>query len=119
MAKRKTLSPKQRAALELMVSGKGYTDTKIAELVGVNRRSIYEWKTYESHKLFQDELKRLEDERFSALIDAAKESAMDLLKERNPKITEFILKNAGYNPAISMDVDLTADINITIDEDDD
>jgi hypothetical protein len=49
-----------------------------------------------------------------ALVDAARESAMRLVKADNQKMTEFVLKNEGYNPTQKVEADISTDIVINI-----
>lgn len=110
------LTDKQMKALELLTCGKGLTYTAIAEEVGVDRRTIHRWLNESQFVSFQEELKRINDERWSSLVDAARASAARLVEKDNQKMVEFILKNEGYNPTTKVEADLNTDINITIGE---
>lgn len=109
------LSDKQMKALELLTSGRGMTYKAIAEEVGIGRTTLWEWLNDERCRTFQDELKRLNDERWNSLVDAARASALRLVQKDNQKMVEFILKNEGYNPTQKVEADLHTDINIVID----
>lgn len=115
MAK-KQLTDKQIKALELLTSGRGLTYTAIAEEVGVNRKTLWEWLNTPQYVSFQEEHKRINDERWMNLVDAARASAARLVEKDNQKMVEFILKNEGYNPTQKVEADLHTDINITIEE---
>lgn len=65
---------------------------------------------------FQDELKRINDERWKSLVDAARESAARLVKNDNQKMVEFVLKNEGYNPTQKVEADINTNIVINIEE---
>lgn len=117
MAKQKRLTEKQRMALELMTSGLGMSYKNIAEAVGVNQRTLYEWRTSSDFVHFQEELQRINDERWACLADAARASAMRLIMSDNQKMTEFVLKNEGYNPTQKVEADIKTDIVINIDDD--
>lgn len=110
------LTDKQIKALELLTSGKGLTYTAIAKEVGVDRKTIWSWLNAPQFSSFQEELKRLNDERWSSLVDAARASAARLVEKDNQKMVEFILKYEGYNPTQKIEADLNTDINITIGE---
>lgn len=112
----KELNDKQMLALELLTSGKGLSYKAICEQVGIDARTLYRWRHESEFVHFQTELKRLEDERWLAIVDAAKASAMRLVEGDNPKMTEFILKNAGYNPTTKVEADVNTSININIEE---
>ena len=112
--KQKKLTAKQRTALEMLTCGKGYTYKEIAEQVGVNPKTLWEWRNRPEYVMFQDELQRLNDIRWQAAEDAARQAAIDLCKEKNQKMVEFVLKNAGYNPTQKVEADINQDIVISI-----
>jgi primosomal protein N' len=111
-----SITKKQRIALELLTSGRGMTFKEIAEEVGVNPKTLWEWRNSPEYVMFQDELKRLNDIRWQAAEDAARESAIRLCKDGNQKMVEFVLKNAGYNPTQKVEADISTDIQINIEE---
>ena len=112
----KELTDKQLKALELLTCGKGLTYKAIAEEVGVNPKTLWDWRHEPAFTHFQQELKRIEDERWLAIVDAAKASAMRLVDADNPKMTEFVLKNAGYNPTTKIDAEVSQEVVINIGE---
>ena len=114
MAKR--LTEKQRMAVELMTSGLGMKYKEIAEAVGVNLRTLYAWRNEPDYSHFQEELQRINDERWACLADAARASAMRLLLADNEKMTEFVLKNEGYNPTQKVEAEVKTDIIINLDD---
>jgi predicted DNA-binding protein (UPF0251 family) len=117
MAKRNNrLSDKQLKALELLTCGKGLTYTQIAEEVGVRRETLWRWLNEQQFATFQEEHKRLNDERWMCLVDVARASAQRLVEKDNQRMVEFILKNEGYNPTQKVEADLHTDIVINIDE---
>ena len=112
----KKLTDKQIKALELLTCGKGMTYTAIAAEVGVNRRTLYEWINEPQFLSFQEELERINNERWKALADAARASALRLIEKDNQKMVEFVLKNEGYNPTQKVEADLHTDIVLNIEE---
>jgi predicted DNA-binding protein (UPF0251 family) len=114
--KNKGLSDKQLKALELLTCGKGLTYTAIAEEIGVRRETLWRWLNEQQFATFQEEYKRLNDERWKTLVDAARASAMRLVEKDNQRMVEFVLKNEGYNPTQKVEADLHTDIVINIDE---
>lgn len=109
------LTDKQIKALELLTCGEGLTYTAIAEEVGVRRETLWRWLNEQQYATFQEEYKKLNDERWKTLVDAARASALRLVQKDNQKMVEFVLKNEGYNPTQKVEADLHTDINIVID----
>lgn len=110
----KQLTDKQMLALELLTCGKGLSYKAICEEVGIDQATLYRWRTSQDFAHFQDELKRINDERWLATVDAARQAAFRLCAKDNQKMVEFILKNEGYNPTTKVEADLNTDININI-----
>ena len=116
MAKDKNshLTPKQKVALELLTSGKGMTYKEIAAAVPCNPKTLYDWQHNPEYTLFQQELKKLNDEKWMATVEAAREAALQLCKDKNQKMVEFVLKNEGYNPTQKVEADVRDEQTITI-----
>jgi transposase len=112
----KELTDKQIKALELLTSGRGLTYTAVAAEVGVTRKTIYQWLNDTQNVTFQQELERINNERWKAIADAARASALRLIEKDNQKMVEFVLKNEGYNPCTKVEAELHNDINIIIEE---
>ena len=108
------INKKQRIALELLTSGRGMTYREIAETAEVNEKTLWRWRNEPEYAEFQEELKRLNDIRWQAAEDAARESAIRLCKEGNQKMVQFVLQNAGYNPTQKVEADVKSDIIINI-----
>ncbi len=115
------LNPKQLKALELLTCGKGLTYKEIAEEVGVTPKTIWYWRyeNTENSKEFQEELKRLNEDRWMAAVDAARQGAVNLCKDGNARMIEFVLKNEGFNPTQKVEADLSSTITINIGEGED
>ena len=90
---------------------------EIAARVNVNPKTLWDWRNEPAFTQFQEELKRLNDERWFALVDAARAAAYRLVNNDNQKMVEFVLKNEGYNPTQKIEADVNTDIVITIGED--
>lgn len=103
-------------ALELLTSGKGMTYKQICEAVGIDQSNLYRWRTSQEFAHFQEELKKLNDERWLATVDAARQGALKLCMDGNQKMIEFILKNDGLNPTQKVEADISSNIVINIDE---
>ena len=108
------LSPKQMKALELLTCGKGLTYKVIAEEVDVSPKTLWNWRYGKDFTEFQEELKKLNDDRWMAAVDAAREGAISLCRDGNQKMIEFVLKNEGFNPTQKVEADLSSTITINI-----
>lgn len=108
------LSPKQQKALELLTCGQGLTYGEIARQVGCDVSTLREWRNGEGFQEFKSELKRLNDIRWQAAEDAARQGAINLCKDGNQKMIEFVLKNVGYNPTQKVEADVSSTITINI-----
>lgn len=123
MARRKSseLNAKQRKALELLINS-NMTYNQIAEEVGVNRKTLWDWRNEPQYTAFQAEYKRLKDEQWLATVEIARRSAMKLCADGNQRMVEFILKNDGLNPTQKVDVDADVRAQVVfvddLDEDD-
>lgn len=79
----------------------------------------------QQYATFQQELQRINDERWKATVDAARAAAMRLVNNDNQKMVEFVLRTGGINPAtkVEADVDVSAqvvfidDMKVEADED--
>lgn len=110
------LNNKQRKAIELLTSGQGLTLKQVAEGAGVSPKTLWNWRNGNEFTEFQEELAKINNERWQAAVDAARQGAIDLCKSGNQKMIEFVLKNEGYNPTQKVEADISTDINITIEE---
>lgn len=113
----KTLNKKQRMAIELLTSGRGMTYKEIAAEVGVNPKTLWDWRNLPDYTHFQDELKRINDARWDATVDAARDAAIRLCKEGKADFVKFVLQNAGYNPTQKVEADIHTDIIINLEDD--
>jgi hypothetical protein len=114
--KQKRLTDKQKRALEMLTSGVGYTYKQIGEEIQVDQKTLWNWRNSPDFSHFQDELKRLNDIRWQAAEDAAREGCIMLCREGNQKMIEFVLKNAGYNPTQKVEAEVSTNITINIGE---
>ena len=110
------LNKKQRLALELLTNGEGMSYKEIAEQVGISPKTLWNWRCGNDFTEFQAELKKINDERWLATIDVAREAAIRLCKEGKTEMVKFVLQNAGYNPTQKVEADLHTDIVINIEE---
>lgn len=112
----KTLTNKQKLAIELLTSGRGMSLKQVAEEVGVNPKTLWSWRNEPEYVMFQEEIKRINDARWEATVDAAREAAVKLCREGKSEFVKFVLQNAGYNPTQKVEADVHNDIIINIEE---
>lgn len=110
------LSVKQKKAIELLTSGEGYTLKEVAELANVSPKTLWNWRNGNDFTEFQEELTKINDERWKAAVDAARAGAIKLCKDGNQKMIQFVLQNEGYNPTQKVEANVQTDIEITIEE---
>ena len=110
------LKPKQKKALELLTCGLGLSYEEIARQCEITSKTLWSWRNSKEFTEFQDELKRLNDIRWQAAEDAAREGAISLCREGNQKMIEFVMKNLGYNPSTKVEAEVNQTINISIEE---
>lgn len=116
MARQKRLNDKQQLALELLTCGKGMKYKDIADTVGIDVKQLWRWRNDPDFSLFQEELDRLNEQRWLATVDIAREAAAKLCAEGKTEMVKFVLQNAGYNPTQKVEADINTDINIVIEE---
>jgi hypothetical protein len=83
--------------------------------VQIDQKTLWNWRNSPDFSHFQEEFKRLNDERWLATVDAARQGALKLCMDGNQKMIEFILKNDGLNPTQKVEADINTDIVINID----
>ena len=110
------ISQKQKIALELLTSGEGMSLKEIAEAVGVTPKTLWNWRNGNDFTEFQEELAKLNTQRWQAAEDAARAGAIRLCKDGNQKMIQFVLQNCGFNPTQKVEADLHTDIIINFDE---
>ena len=110
------LNKKQKLALELLTNGEGLSLKQVAEAIEINPKTLWRWRNEPEYALFQEELQRINDERWQATVDAAREATLRLCKADNAKFVQFVLQNAGYNPTQKVEAEMHTDIEINIEE---
>lgn len=112
----KELTEKQLLALELLTCGKGLRYKDIAEQVGVDVHTLWDWRKSPDFTHFQQRLEEINQERWIATVDAARQAALRLCEKDNQKMVEFVLRNEGLNPTTKVEADISTNIEINIEE---
>lgn len=110
----KELTDKQLLALELLTSGKGMKYKDICAACEIDHKTLWRWRNEPEFAHFQERLKQINDERWLATVDAAREAALRLCNEGKTDMVKFVLQNEGFNPAQKIEADVSTDINIVI-----
>lgn len=110
------LNKKQKIALELLTCGEGMSYKEIAEAAGVSPKTLWNWRNGNDFTEFQEELARLNEARWQATVDAAREAALRLCREGKADFVKFVLQNEGYNPTQKVEAEMHTDIEINIEE---
>ena len=108
------LKPKQRNCIEAMLANPTMSNEKLAELVGVNRNTISDWKR--NNKEFQEEYQKRLREVWEESEGIAVNTMRNLASEGSYQASKYILDSLGYAPAQKIEADINTDINITIGE---
>lgn len=110
------LNKKQKIALEMLTSGEGMSLKEVAAAAGITPKTLWNWRNSNDFTEFQEELKRINDERWEATVDAARAAALRLCMADNAKFVQFVLQNSGYNPTQKVEAELQTEIVINIEE---
>lgn len=106
------LKPKQIKLIEAIIANPSAPHTELAEIVGINRNTITQWKRNEEFKAaLAERLQEVwKDSEFIAVGTMRK-----LATEGDFKAAKYILDSLGYAPAQRIEADLNSnDIKIII-----
>lgn len=107
------LKNKQLDLIEAIIANPSASNVKLAEMVGVNRNTITEWKRKPE---FNDALKKRLQEIWRDSEIIAVDTMRNLAIDGDFKAAKYILDNLGYAPIQKIEADLNTEINITIEE---
>ena len=107
------LKPKQRALIEAIIAYPSAPNVDLADMVGVNRNTITQWKRNEE---FQDALQQRLHEIWKESESIAIRSMRNLAIEGDFKASKYILDSLGYAPTQKIEAEINSEINITIEE---
>jgi len=107
------LKPKQVELLELMLANPMMPDTKLAELMELNNKTVGKWRKMPE---FQEELKKRLAEQWKNAESLAQKKMIELANEGCFQANKYILDSLGYAPATKIEADVKTEFNITIEE---
>lgn len=107
------LKPKQIELLEVMIANPMTSDVKLAELMGLNNKTVGKWRKLPE---FQEELKKRLAEQWQNAESLAQKRMIELANDGNFHANKYILDSLGYAPATRIEADVKTDINIEIEE---
>lgn len=107
------LTAKKLELLETMLSHPMMPDTKLAELLSLNNKTVGKWR---KEPEFQEEMKKRLAEQWKNAETLAQKKMIELANEGCFQANKYILDSLGYAPAQKIEADISTDINITIGE---
>lgn len=107
------LTPKKLELLETMLSNPMMPDTKLAELLNLNNKTVGKWR---KEPEFQEEMKQRLAEQWKNAESLAQKKMIELAEEGCFQANKYILDSLGYKPVEKIQAEVSTDINITIEE---
>lgn len=105
------LKAKQIELLEAMLAHPMMPDTKLAELLELNNKTVGKWR---KEPEFQEELKKRLAEQWKNAERLAQQRMIELADGGNFNANKYILDSLGYAPTQHIQADITTEININI-----
>lgn len=102
---------KQYELLEAMLTYPMMSDVKLAELLGLNNKTVGKWRKSPE---FQEELKKRLAQQWKDAESLAQRKMIELAAEGNFNANKYILDSLGYAPAQRIEADISTDIIINI-----
>lgn len=107
------LKPKQRELLEAMLANPMLSDVKLAELLGINNKTVGVWKRLPD---FKEELDKRLKEQWKESERVAQKTMLDLAAKGDFKASKYILDSLDYAPTQRIDANVSNEIVINIEE---
>ena len=107
------LTAKKLELLETMLSHPMMPDTKLAELLSLNNKTVGKWR---KEPEFQEEMKKRLAEQWKNAESLAQKKMIELANDGCFQANKYILDSLGYAPAQKIEADISTDINISIEE---
>jgi hypothetical protein len=111
MEQNKGLKPKQLELLEMMLANPMMPDTKLAEALQLNNKTVGKWR---KEPEFQAELKKRLAEQWKNAESLAQKKMIELASEGNFQANKYILDSLGYAPAQKVEATVSQDVIINI-----
>lgn len=105
------LKAKQVELLEAMLAHPMMPDTKLAELLQLNNKTVGKWR---KEPEFQAELKKRLAEQWKDAERLAQKKMIELADEGCFQANKYILDSLGYAPAQKIEADVKQDIIINV-----
>ena len=105
------LKTKEKELLELMLAYPMLPNTKLAEMMGLNNKTIGVWRNKPE---FQEELRKRLHEQWKDAERLAQKKMIELANEGNFNANKYILDSLGYAPAVKVEADINQDVEINI-----
>ena len=102
---------KQYELLEAMLTYPMMSDVKLAELLGLNNKTVGKWRKSPE---FQEELKKRLAQQWKDAESLAQKKMIELAADGNFNANKYILDSLGYAPAQRIEADINTDIIINI-----
>lgn len=107
------LKQKEYALLEALLANPAISNEKVAQMVGINRNTVREWKNKPE---FKEEYKRRLREKWESSEEIAIHTMRKLALDGDYKASKYILDSMGYAPAQRIEAQVSTDIEINIDD---
>lgn len=107
------LKPKQRELLEAMLAHPMMSDVKLAELLGINNKTVGVWKRLPE---FKEELDFRLKEQWKESERLAIAKMIELAGNGNYNANKYILDSLGYAPAQKIEAKIPDAIVINVEE---
>ena len=105
------LTAKKLELLETMLANPMMPDTKLAELLKLNNKTVGKWR---KEPEFQEEMKQRLAEQWKNAESLAQKKMIELANEGCFQANKYILDSLGYKPVEKIEADVSTDIVINI-----
>jgi DNA-binding Lrp family transcriptional regulator len=107
------LKQKELALIEALLANPSISNEKVAEMVGINRNTVREWKKKpEFNEVYKKKLREKWESSEAIAVDTMRKLAV----EGDFKASKYILDSLGYAPVTKIEADVNQDINIVVEE---